>query len=1199
MKGMGKEQKHNRIAGNSRMPNRHRVIREDADRLRTLFESMPDAAVIVDADLNVIDANPAAARLAGFHHTEDFIGTKGLDFIPREQISEITASLNKAVEGEFRDRVQMSIVNATGRHVDVEISVSILTDDAGKIKGFIVIGHDITQRRLAEQSLQDSESRFRELFENMSSGVAVYEATGTGEDFIFKDLNSAGEKISRMRKQDIIGRSVRSVRPGLSEMGFIDVLRRVWLTGKPERLPTAYYQDEHLSGWRDNYIYKLPSGEVVAIYDDVTERMEAQEALRESEEKLRIIFESMKDAVTITDMTGMIIDVNEAALRIGNFDSKADIIGHNGFDYVAEKDRSRAQRNMERSFQSGSTATVEYTFLRKDGTEYTAESSASILRDRSGKPAGTLSVSRDVTERKRIQQALEESEARYRSVIENANEAIVVAQDGMLKFFNPKTLEIMCYSREELESRSFLDVIHPEDREMVAERHIRRLMGEEMPHVYAFRIIDKDGNVKWVEINAVLIEWDGRPATLNFLNDITARREAEEALREGEEKLRLMFESIGEMLMILDLHGNMVDVNPSLVRTMGYSRREELLGRSAADLVVESERKNVINYTIESIKHREVTGKSDYRHLKLKTADGSLLDAEYSITLMHDRNGRLTGVIGIGRDITQRLRAENELRRRNRELSAIASVTQMLSQQLRLNRVLHTALNSILDVVNLSAGAVWLVDAEGETLELANHRGFGEQFAQAVTTMPVKSGITSRAFRTGKTVAVSNIAAQRNLSLRYKDAASAEGLRSFISIPLKTKARTLGAMCAFSHERLDLPPEELRLLDTLAGQICIAIENAQLLEKLSELSETDALTGLYNRRTFYAMLETEISHSGKLGHPFSLVMLDLDGFKTYNDRFGHTAGDAALKSFAAALKSALRKSDVAFRYGGDEFTLILPGTESLKARSIIDRIRSRWTQTPYAHYSGAETPIRFSAGIAQYPDDTESLDGLIFLADTALFLAKREGGYQSMTASEVGTLPSDVLGTATLEQVFALASMVDSRSPYLDGHSKRVAIIAGAVGNALGLDEELLSQLHTAALLHDIGKIGIPDTILGKPDSLTKDEKHVIDKHPAEGARILSHVMDLSAILPYVKHHHEWYDGSGYPDKLKGEEIPLLARILTVADSYDTMTTPLPHKKAMSHNEAVEELKRYSGMQFDPDVVEAFRRSVNRNIAKD
>jgi diguanylate cyclase (GGDEF)-like protein len=336
------------------------------------------------------------------------------------------------------------------------------------------------------------------------------------------------------------------------------------------------------------------------------------------------------------------------------------------------------------------------------------------------------------------------------------------------------------------------------------------------------------------------------------------------------------------------------------------------------------------------------------------------------------------------------------------------------------------------------------------------------------------------------------------------------------------------------------------------------------------------------------MIDAEIHRAQRYDRSFSLVLLDIDEFKEYNDRFGHTNGDAVLQSLAQTLKSTLRKSDMAFRYGGDEFTIILPATDAERAKQIIDRIRSKWLQIPKAQYPILESPIGFSAGIAQFPANVETADGLVFLADTALYYAKKEGGYRAVLVSELATIPSDSRSMSVLDQVYALAATVDAKDPYTYGHSTRVAVTAETIGKAIGLSGNELSDLYAAAILHDIGKVGVPDAILTKPGALIEDEWESIKKHAAEGARIFGYIRELRASVSMVRHHHEWYDGSGYPSGLKGAEIPLGARIISVADSYDTMTTPRLYRDVISHEEACKELRRCSGPQFDSELVEAF-----------
>lgn len=317
-------------------------------------------------------------------------------------------------------------------------------------------------------------------------------------------------------------------------------------------------------------------------------------------------------------------------------------------------------------------------------------------------------------------------------------------------------------------------------------------------------------------------------------------------------------------------------------------------------------------------------------------------------------------------------------------------------------------------------------------------------------------------------------------------------------------------------------------------------------------------------------------------------MLDLDGFKIYDDRLGHTVGDDILRSFAASLGAGLRKSDLAFRYGGDEFAVVLPATDADRARRLINRLRRSWAEARAGEYTILDCPLSFCAGLAQCPGNAETADSLVFLADTALLHSKRLGGRASVTVSELEALSRDAPAAATPDQVYALAAAVDAKDAYTYGHSKRVAHIAEAIGRAIDLPPAGLSDLRAAALLHDIGKIGVPDSILTKRGALAESEKSVVRKHSAQGAKIVGYVKELGDLVPSMLHHHEWYDGSGYPAGLRGGEIPLGARIISVADAYDTMTTKRLYRKAMSTEEAMQELRRCADTQFDPDLVDSF-----------
>jgi diguanylate cyclase (GGDEF)-like protein len=540
--------------------------------------------------------------------------------------------------------------------------------------------------------------------------------------------------------------------------------------------------------------------------------------------------------------------------------------------------------------------------------------------------------------------------------------------------------------------------------------------------------------------------------------------------------------------------------------------------------------------------------------------------------------------------------AEEDVKRYSRRVQALYTVGQAVSRSLDLDRLLTQSLKATLDVMNTDVGGIYISDLQAGSLTLKAHSGLSQDCIGSIALMNLDEEEIKLAMECHQPVLeLEKVFTKTNLKT-VTAAMKKEGLQAYVTVPLWSRGTPLGSLVIADHREHHFSPDELDLLSAIGTEIAVGIENALLLQRTKELSLTDELTGLYNRRHFYETLESELYRTLRNGRPFSLVMLDLDGFKEYNDRFGHSLGDSILQSFAQTLHSTLRKSDTSFRYGGDEFAIILAATDANRAKQVIDRIRAKWLKNPEAHHPTLETPLGFSAGIAQFPENAETADALVFLADSALYYAKREGGYRATLVSDLTAIKSDILSTATLDQVYALAATVDARDPYTYGHSARVADIAQTLAKAIGLPEKELADLYAASLLHDVGKVGIPDAVLTKPDLLTAEEWEIIKKHSAEGARIVGYVKGLAALVPVILHHHEWYDGTGYPAGLKGEEIPLTARIISLADAYDTMTTSRPYREVVSHEEAREELKRHSGTQFDPELVEAFCRAMAQGI---
>jgi diguanylate cyclase (GGDEF)-like protein len=353
------------------------------------------------------------------------------------------------------------------------------------------------------------------------------------------------------------------------------------------------------------------------------------------------------------------------------------------------------------------------------------------------------------------------------------------------------------------------------------------------------------------------------------------------------------------------------------------------------------------------------------------------------------------------------------------------------------------------------------------------------------------------------------------------------------------------------------------------------------------LALTDPLTGLGNHRHFHERLQCELGRAEQNGTPLSLCLVDVDDFKRINDRYGHPVGDRVLGQVAARL----RQGGEAFRLGGDEFAVLLPnldqGAGIAVARSIVDRIATVETD--------GVGSVTASAGVAALPAQGVSRDELIRLADSALYWAKEEGknrvrAFRPATALDPAPdeQPAEERGhAARYRAAVSLAQAVDARDVYTGSHSQRVGDLSARIARRLGVDEPLIELTRLAGSLHDVGKLAIPEEILQKPGALDESERLALQRYPQVGSTILEG-LGVDRIADWVLHHHERWDGGGYPDRLHGEEIPLGARIIFVADAFDAMTSGRGYREALSDRDAVVELERCAGSQFDPAVVGAF-----------
>lgn len=437
-------------------------------------------------------------------------------------------------------------------------------------------------------------------------------------------------------------------------------------------------------------------------------------------------------------------------------------------------------------------------------------------------------------------------------------------------------------------------------------------------------------------------------------------------------------------------------------------------------------------------------------------------------------------------------------------------------------------------------------------------------------------------------------------------------------LPMISVNRCIGVMLISD---IHVKPTE-KLYNLISNHVGLVVDNLNLLEKANEHINTDGLTQLYNHRGFQEYLSKEIKTAEETNTSMSVVMLDINNLAKINKELGHKKGDEVIKLVADKVKNNLRKNDIAGRYGGDEIAIILPNTDDASAKYIAEYL----TYSLSCCFVDDVGPVKVAVGIATYPESSREKEKLLILAEQAMYISQAKGYKDGMSAiissndidfwddnalksyaeiiskrySHIGiSFEDELLSKFNSENISSnnhlseiatsLAGAIDAKDPYTKGHSTSVSRYSEALARALNLPENEVERISLGALLHDVGKIGIPENVLKKPDKLSDDEWSIMKQHPTIGAeRVLGSNEALRDLVPIVKYHHEHIDGSGYPEHLKGDEIPLSAKIVAVADAFHALVSDRPYRKGLGLDVACDILTQGAGKQWDATLVRKF-----------
>lgn len=636
-----------------------------------------------------------------------------------------------------------------------------------------------------------------------------------------------------------------------------------------------------------------------------------------------------------------------------------------------------------------------------------------------------------------------------------------------------------------------------------------------------------------------------------------------------------LIDVIDQGMLVLDSKGTVVAVNQWFEKQLGYSKRE-LHGLTHQQLFNLLFSQHNLSYEHFRYIFNRVLHNCEVLELRrnYKDKNGNIVPVQSILHPFTNQRGESQGVIVVIQETDEIL---------------LYDIAKNLNSTLELKEVLKITNEEIVNQLGLSSNAIFLLDEDSDELYLAVCNGWSDSDLAKVR-IKLGEGIPGLIAKEGTAIYVENMKTDSRID---SVARKIHPDKSSIGYPMFFKGTLLGVVTFDSFGVRKFSQRELKLFQKIADFVSAVIYNSKAYERALLKASIDELTGLFNHRHFHEVLDEEFKAAVNRRLSLSMILLDLDHFKDYNNLYGYEVGDALLKNTASIIKEVVGKKGKLARFGADEFAILLPSVNVEEALGLAEELRNQLNTTAFnlTPIQVSDEKISASFGVAGYPAHTQKKEDLVSFCAHALKLAKQRNknkvvSYFSLIDDILNSVQKDeqeaLLAIKTLMQV------INTKDNYTVGHSERVTEYALLIGKELRLNKRDMQKLSFAAYLHDIGKIEISREILNKKGKLTDDEFHQIKKHPENGVDLLAPIKSLASIIPMVKHHHERYDGRGYPSGLEGEEIPYFARIICVADSFDAIISSRPYKTAQTIGFAMKELERCAGTQFDPKIAHAF-----------
>lgn len=647
--------------------------REELRRLSDAVKMSNDSIVITDVEGKIIEANEATRKMHGMENRADLVGREALEVIAPEDREMAAEQVIKALAAGGLISAEYHCIAKDGRNFLVEASISVMKDGNGEPMGYVAVSRDITERKKAGEALRESEAKLKLYLDNSPDGIYI---SDVGGNFLYG--NREAERITGYPRGELLGKSFLklSLLPPehLQKAAQLLELNMAGRPTGPDEFELVRKDGSRVSVEISTYpIGEGAKLEVIGIARDITERKRMEEELRLLSDAVRMTSES----IAITDLNGIIVDINEAGLKMYGLDDKADLVGKNPFDIIVPEDQAKALENVARIVETGSLQNIEYHIMTKDRRKSLIETSVSLIRGRKGEPKGIVAVARDITERRRMEEALHESETRYRLLADNVKDVIWTSDLNLrLTYVSPSHTHLTGYSVEEALAQTVDKLMTQASVEVVVKGFAEELALEEKgpgdlfrSRIFEVELNCKDGSTVPVEMKAAFLRGlVGQPVgVLGITRDVRERRKSEEALRESEERFRDLFENANDLMQSIDMEGRFLYVNRKWSEMLGYSK-EEVGKLNLMDII----RKDQVAHCMECLE-KVASGESlEKIETVFVSKSGREIFVEGNVNAKLE-GGKPVSTRGIFRDITERKKAEEAIRELDRMKSEFIS----------------------------------------------------------------------------------------------------------------------------------------------------------------------------------------------------------------------------------------------------------------------------------------------------------------------------------------------------------------------------------------------------------------------------------------------------------------------------------------------------------------------------------------------